>query len=343
MECKIGEIFERNGEWYQCVAGDSCFRCDLHKPNLSASQCDYRLYCLASKRKDHKSIIFKRLEKLGEPFERNGYMYQEYKVHTFPLLMNGDAKIPTPNGFAVIIKQNKEDMKTVRISKDDLNFLVNKIRYGILPKHTDCNEIIAEITDLFSVEDVNLSNSENIGKNLKPFDLQAAKSGKPVCTRDGRKVRIICFDSKNDPRRPIVALVEHNDNELLYEYTIKGKECFSHISTTGTSDLMMLPEKKEGWIVVKRSDIYENEEIAKEAFLALMQLRQLRKAWVGDWERPNSKTYIAAIAYNVNNTEVFVKVGNYWSNKNLSFPTQEMAEDFLSCFKELCETAKILL
>ena len=80
-----------------------------------------------------------------------------------------------------------------------------------------------------------------------------------------------------------------------------------------------------------------------EAFLALMQLRQLRKAWVGDWERPNSKTYIAAIAYNVNNTEVFVKVGNYWSNKNLSFPTQEMAEDFLSCFKELCETAKILL
>ena len=41
------------------------------------------------------------------------------------------------------------------------------------------------------------SNSENIGKNLKPFDLQAAKSGKPVCTRDGRKVRIICFDSKS--------------------------------------------------------------------------------------------------------------------------------------------------
>ena len=94
----------------------------------------------------------------------------------------------------------------------------------------------------------NLSNSENIGKNLKPFDLQAARSGKPVCTRDGRKARIICFDSKNDPRRPIVALVEHNDNELLYEYTIEGKERFSHIITTGTSDLMMIPEKKEGWV-----------------------------------------------------------------------------------------------
>ena len=27
----------------------------------------------------------------------------------------------------------------------------------------------------------------------------------------------------------------------------------------------------------------------------------------------------------------------------LSFPTREMAEDFLSCFKDLCEKAKILL
>lgn len=32
--------------------------------------------------------------------------------------------------------------------------------------------------------------------NLKPFDLEAAKAGKPVCTRDGRKARIICFNAK---------------------------------------------------------------------------------------------------------------------------------------------------
>ena len=80
-----------------------------------------------------------------------------------------------------------------------------------------------------------------------------------------------------------------------------------------------------------------------EAFLALMQLRQLRKAWVGDWEQPSSKTYIAAIAYNINNKEVAVEAGNYWSNMTLSFPTKEMADDFLNCFRDLCETAKILL
>ena len=80
-----------------------------------------------------------------------------------------------------------------------------------------------------------------------------------------------------------------------------------------------------------------------EAFLALMQLRQLRKAWVGDWEQTDSNTKIAAIAHNVNIRKVVVETGNYWSNMTLSFPTKEMAEDFLSCFRDLCETAKILL
>ena len=156
-------------------------------------------------------------------------------------------------------EQNKEeDMKTVRISKDDLNFLVNKIRYGILPKHTDCNEIIAEITDLFSVEDENFSNSKNIGKNLKPFDLKAAKSGKPVCTRDGRKARIICFD-RND-LYPIVALVECEDGkEIIGAYSKKGQTEIYEIKGT---DLMMLPEKKEGWINVSKFSIYASKEEA---------------------------------------------------------------------------------
>lgn len=91
---------------------------------------------------------------------------------------------------------------------------------------------------------------------------------------------------------------------------------------------------------------YRNWCISKEeaqAFLALMQLRQLRKAWIGDWEQPSNRTYIGAIVYDVNDKEVAVRPGNYWSNITLSFPTKEMADDFFSCFKDLCETAKILL
>lgn len=42
---------------------------------------------------------------------------------------------------------------------------------------------------------------------MKKFNLEEAKAGKPVITRDGSEARIICFDMKND-LYPIVALIE---------------------------------------------------------------------------------------------------------------------------------------
>lgn len=76
-----------------------------------------------------------------------------------------------------------------------------------------------------------------------------------------------------------------------------------------------------------------------EAFLALMQLRQLRKAWVGDWT-PSGESYYS-ISYEINNT---FEIRCYkYGVRSLSFPSGEMAEDFLNYFKDLCETAKILL
>lgn len=32
---------------------------------------------------------------------------------------------------------------------------------------------------------------------MKPFNLEEAKAGKPVCTRDGRRVEIISFENPN--------------------------------------------------------------------------------------------------------------------------------------------------
>ena len=79
-----------------------------------------------------------------------------------------------------------------------------------------------------------------------------------------------------------------------------------------------------------------------EAFLALMQLRQLRKAWIRDWERPEGKP-IAGVFYNFSEDTITTSYDTFWTNVVLSFPTPEMAEDFLGCFKDLCETAKKLL
>ena len=99
---------------------------------------------------------------------------------------------------------------------------------------------------------------------MKPFDLEAAKAGKPVCTRDGRKARIICFDAKGD--KPIIALVEMGTAETPNNYPIDGKAVSAK---EASCDLMMLPEKKEGWVNVYRdnfglncSTVYDNKDIA---------------------------------------------------------------------------------
>lgn len=82
-------------------------------------------------------------------------------------------------------------------------------------------------------------------QKMKPFDLEAAKAGKPVCTRDGRKARIICFDAKCI--KPIIALIQGSDNsEQIEYYTENG--VFSNGGTGKNRDLMILLEKKEGWV-----------------------------------------------------------------------------------------------
>lgn len=81
--------------------------------------------------------------------------------------------------------------------------------------------------------------------NLKPFNLEKAKAGKPVCTRDGREARIICFDSTLE-NYPLVVLVR----DYPYPYTAEGKV---DKDSESNNDLMMLSEKKEGWVNVYRN------------------------------------------------------------------------------------------
>lgn len=91
MEWKIGEIFKYNGEWYQCLESDGCALCDFYELINCSEKLNIRGECVSNRRSDGKPVIFKKLEKVGEPFKRNGYFYQEYKTHGNSLLMNGDA------------------------------------------------------------------------------------------------------------------------------------------------------------------------------------------------------------------------------------------------------------
>ena len=76
-----------------------------------------------------------------------------------------------------------------------------------------------------------------------------------------------------------------------------------------------------------------------EAHLALMQLCQLRKAYVKNWEPDLTKACFGIVSsmYGINITSL------YTVYRNLSFPTYDLAEQFLTNFKDLLEIAKPLL
>lgn len=75
------------------------------------------------------------------------------------------------------------------------------------------------------------------------------------------------------------------------------------------------------------------------AFVALMQLRQLWKAWVGDFKFDwDSKDYFC-----ITNTLLDPTVVETSYPKVLSFPSEEIADEFLECFGDLIKQAQPLL
>lgn len=129
----------------------------------------------------------------------------------------------------------------------------------------------------------NKENMEERKKNLKPFDLEAAKSGKPVCTRNGRKARIICFDLEGAEYPIVAAIKPHNcDTESLSAYDEKGK--YNH-ECESSNDLMMLPERKEGWVNVYEGGLLDVKSYkTKEEALAIASHKNYVDTVKIEWE-----------------------------------------------------------
>ena len=274
MERKIGDIFEYNGEWYQCVTGRYCDDCAFRNDNCEERERitlkeqltkeEITGLCVSKLRSDCKSVIFKKLEKVGEPII--------YMSRTFQKLKSSDTEqckycyfgnqVCNPQlcgkeSFLVEIKQTEEDMEENKttLPKED-NALTRTVYAYVNGKISD-KELIRSIKEM--------SDEYPYDKNgLKPFSLEAAKTGKPVCTRDGRKARIICFDAEGE--HPIIALVTDGVQEFPYNYTKEGYYYTEDAETM--ADLMMLSEKKEGWVNVYKDGLLGTRayNTKKEAF-----------------------------------------------------------------------------
>ena len=144
---------------------------------------------------------------------------------------------------------------------------------------THCQQYKDEVCEALSKYIVTRNTSD-----LKPFDLNSAKAGKPVCRRGGRKARIIYFDAKGD--YPIVALIETGNGEKVVQYMIDG-HCTNIISQC-YDDLMMLPEKKEGWVNVykgldgvtfSKHPYTSKDEAIKNAGIVFGRIDTIKVSW----------------------------------------------------------------
>lgn len=273
MERKIGEIFNYQDNWYQCIE-DTGYGCIICHFNTHDNICCNNVLniignCLPLYRKDYKSVVFRKLEKVGEPTMLDGKLVQKIlKTNRYscngccfesPECDKADNDLCCEYEIYVEIKQNKENMEEREYSEEDMK---NNPRFK---HHKNIEQVI------------------NMQK-MKPFDLEAAKAGKPVCTRDGRKARIICFDRKllfKGISYPIIALVEDTaKEETVYGYNEKGKVMIED-DATYKDDLMMLLQKKEGWIIIHKEAIYDKEtaeKIARETTANVIRIQKI------EWE-----------------------------------------------------------
>lgn len=97
-------------------------------------------------------------------------------------------------------------------------------------------------------------------------------------------------------------------------------------------------------IIHSDTPIYTSDQLTQheaKALAAFSKLLKLRRDWIGNWESDfkqiNKKWAISNHSGNV---------GVYWCaeiSHVLSFPTEQMAEEFLKTFRDLIEEAKILI
>lgn len=101
------------------------------------------------------------------------------------------------------------------------------VSYNSCPSNIKDDYIIAEnkgeLIDALYQMVVRLAISGYIETTRISFDIEKAKSGKAVRTRNGMEVRILCYNRENRDKKCIVALIKNkNGNEQVQNYYADG-------------------------------------------------------------------------------------------------------------------------
>lgn len=86
---------------------------------------------------------------------------------------------------------------------------------------------------------------------MKPFNLEEFKAGKPAVTKEGSPARYLGTLEGSD--NSIMVAIKIGDREFPFSYNSKGLIwCNVH-----EWDLFMVPEKKEGWVVMNSNSLHD--------------------------------------------------------------------------------------
>ena len=112
---------------------------------------------------------------------------------------------------------------------------------------------------------------------MKEFNLEEAKFGNPVCTKEGNPVRILCFDRLFD-EYCIVGLIKVAENrEKVGSWNKKGKALYS----TNDDDNLMMVDLNE-----------DNESCVSDDFIEKLADKIISKMYpTKPWTYPNDITF----------------------------------------------------
>lgn len=153
------------------------------------------------------------------------------------------------------------------------------------------------------------------------IEIEVPEGHKAVYNKDTQKVEIVKVE------------LPKTWEEFCGDNPIKKNECF--IDEYG--EIIYVAEKHRA---TNLKNILPNKDIT-EAFLALMQLIQLRdcywQGWTPDWKDEKNKFSIEIIDG---------EITTYWDNRRsriLSFQSIEVRDEFMENFRDLIEQAKELI
>lgn len=224
-----------------------------------------------------------------------------------------------------------------------------------LERHSEILRVHYEITKKFNkkISDIII---RQLRTNMRtvPFDLEKARAGAPVCTRDGRDVRIICWDKKNWCR-PIVALIASGNGEVCEMYTEKGTmdegglrsnlDLFMKVETPILDDYTTIKTYEDAcealgekpWLNETSREMFDKNGIMQtlipQHIIALMKLETISKALRNGW-KPDEET---DLPYMPVFEEKMRCLGAYMSGSipRLYQETEEKAEYFGTQFIDL--------